>query len=184
LLNQSNFDGEEKMAKMNFDLMWKNFPDHHQWPTMGALYRHIGGDLVDAIAWDGFGENGNTCATRMSRALNYGGVPIDLALLKSLKLSSLTGADKKHYIYRVGELKTYLKSALGVPSMDKTPPIGDIFSGKKGVVAIDVRGWRNASGHIALWNGSQFIEPSHDDYIARDAADTTYAVTGASLWKA
>jgi hypothetical protein len=174
------------MSQPNFDLMWKNFPDHVQWKTMGELYRHIGGDLTGAISWEGFGENGNTCATRMSRALNYGGLPIELKLLKSSKLNWLKGGDNKYYIYRVRELKIYLKAALGAPSLDKKAPFGDVIAGKKGIVAMDVRGWGNASGHVALWDGVEFKEPKHDDYIKQFAgatASSAQAVTGVSLWK-
>jgi Type VI secretion system (T6SS), amidase effector protein 4 len=170
------------MSKPNFDLMWKNFPDHARWPTLQDLYKHIGGQLASNINVPGFGPNGNTCATRLSRALNYGGALIDVKLTKALKVRTLMGADRMHYIFSVRELKKYLESSLGGPSVDKKVPIGDIFATKRGIVAMDVRGWNDATGHVALWDGAQFREPSHDDYI-HSLDGVAQAVTGASLWK-
>ena len=47
--------------------------------------------------------------------------------------------------------------------MDNTSPFDDAFRGKRGIIAFSVN-WSNASGHIALWNGSIYREPVHDNY--------------------
>lgn len=100
----------------------------------------------------------------MSRALNYSKFDISAKLAKQLKIETLTGMDGKLYIYRVTELKKYLANALGVTPITVKKDFAAAFAGKKGIVSIDVKGWGNASGHIALWNGEAFREPSHDDY--------------------
>jgi hypothetical protein len=174
------------MALPNFDLMWTNFPDHTKYPTLRDLHNFIGGTLAKNIDIPGFGANGNTCAVRLSRALNYGSMPISGNITKSLKISTMTGGDGKLYIFRVREMKAYLAAALAVTPVKVTDKFGEAFSGKRGLVSFDVSGWSDASGHVALWDGSDFREP-HDDY--RNLSDnpltpviegTTQAMT---LWE-
>jgi Type VI secretion system (T6SS), amidase effector protein 4 len=151
------------MAKPDFDLMWRNFPDHSKYPNLETLHKFIGGQLANNINVPGFGPNGNTCAVRMSRALNYGALPISAKLIASLGLHTIKGADSKPYLFRVRELKTYLRNAIGVRPTSATKNFDTAFSGTRGIVAFDVTGWSDASGHVALWDGSAFVE-THDDY--------------------
>ncbi len=151
------------MAKPSFELMWSSFPDHIKYPTLRELHNHIGGALAKNIDVPGFGPTGNTCAVRMSRALNYGNLPISPKLVKQLKMSAMTGEDGKLYIFRVRDMKTYLAKALAVHPVKVTKDFGQAFLGKSGIVSFDVVGWSDASGHLALWNGTEFRE-SVDDY--------------------
>lgn len=153
------------MAKPNFELMWKLFPDHAKYPTLRTVHNAIGGTLKANIDVPGFeGSTGNTCAVRMSRALNYSTMPISPKLVKSLGLATMTGADGRNYIYRVQDMRKYLDAALGVNPLIALNDFGHAFGGRKGIMAFDVSGWTNASGHLALWNGKAFKEPKHDDY--------------------
>jgi hypothetical protein len=174
------------MAKPSFSMMWQAFPDHTKYPTLRELHTFIGGGLAKNIDIPGFGANGNTCAVRISRALNYGNLPISAKLVKSLGIGTMTGADGKLYIFRVRELKTYLRSALGVTPIKVSKDFNNAFIGNQGIVAFEVRGWSDASGHVALWNGSVFRE-EHDDYRnLKDDPKTTQveASTNAMmLWK-
>lgn len=156
------------MAKPLLEMMWLAFPDHAKYPTLRDLHTFVGGTLVKNIDEPGFGENGNTCAVRMSRAFNYGNLPVSRKLVKSLHLSTMTGADGMLYLFRVRELKVYLHSALGVTPIKVTKNFDTAFKGQKGIVAFDVSGWTDASGHVALWDGDSFRE-AHDDY--RSLAD-------------
>lgn len=151
------------MAQPNFKMMWQAFPDHTKYPTLRDLHTYIGGKLVNNIDVPGFGVNGNTCAARMSRALNYGNLPISTKLTKSLKIETMTGADGMSYIFRVRDMKTYLASALGVTPVKVSKDFDKAFVGQQGIVSFDVAGWSDASGHVALWDGSAFRE-LHDDY--------------------
>ncbi|MCX7112757.1 MAG: type VI secretion system amidase effector protein Tae4 [Proteobacteria bacterium] len=165
------------MAQPNFKMMWDAFPDHSLYPNLRVLFTFIGGTLINNIDAAGFGENGNTCAVRMSRALNYGNLQISAKLVKTLKIATMTGSDSKLYIFRVNELKTYLINALGVTPITVTKDFGKAFLKKKGIVAFEVKGWTDASGHLALWNGSAFREPEHDDYRnLKDDPKTTKVV--------
>ena len=152
------------MSTPKFQMMWDKFPDHGKYPTLEDLFNFIGGTLVKNINSPGFGPTGNTCAVRMSRALNYALFPISHKAAKDLSIETMTGADGMSYIFRVRNLKTYLQKKLSVKPSRVTKDFDTAFSGKRGIVCFDISGWSDASGHIALWDGSSFREPSHDDY--------------------
>jgi hypothetical protein len=122
----------------------------------------------------------------MSRALNYGNLPVSAKMVKSLGIATMTGADGKLYIFRVRELKIYLRSVLGVTPSKVFKNFDQAFIGKQGIVAFDVSGWSDASGHIALWNGSAFRE-AHDDYRnLKDNPNTAQiepSTTAMTLWE-
>ncbi len=164
------------MARPSFTRMWNNFPDHVKFRTLGDLYRHLGGKATLNINAPGFGENGNACASRMSVALNQSG-----SLIRpSAKYKTIGCADKSRIIFNVIGLKTYLNDTFGPPDDDETFPFDDAFSGQKGIIAFNVEGWSDASGHIALYNGSQYREAS-DDYSRYK--DGTKRTIKANFWK-
>jgi len=144
--------------------MWTSFPDHIQYPTMGALYRHLGGVAEQNIPQRGFGENGNACASRMSVAMNKGGAPINYARAQGARARSIGAADRSRIIYGVADLKRYLIATLGQPPLDGVIPFDSAFRGKSGIIAFGVTGWDNAVGHIALFNGATYREPAYDNY--------------------
>jgi hypothetical protein len=174
------------MAKPSFDMMWAAFPDHDKYPTLRDLFAWLGGGLARNINEPGFGPNGNTCAARMSRALNYGNHPIRGKTAKALALNPLMGIDKKLYLFRVTELRTFLHHTLAVTPKTIKKDFDQAFTRQRGIVAFRIAGWQNASGHIALWDGGSFKEPSHDDY--RDQRDNPATevhegtVTEMTLW--
>lgn len=149
-----------------FRQIWKKFPDHTNYPTMGSLYRALGGGAERAISDDGFGENGNTCASRVSVALNWAGSPIDLTITSRLGIPTLKAADGNHIIFRVSELRRYLLDAYGTPDIDEIPPFDDKYRGTPGIVAFTVQGWSDATGHMALYDGQEYREADHDDVPA------------------
>ncbi|WP_320196352.1 T6SS effector amidase Tae4 family protein [Agrobacterium rosae] len=152
------------MPKPKFADLWKNFPDHQQYKTMFDLYMMLGGAAQKNIHAPGFGANGNACASRMSVALSLAGHRIDAGIAQTARARTL-GTDKGYrIIYGVADLRSYLLIAFGQPQTDNVSPYNDAFVGKKGIVAFNVRGWTGAVGHIALWNGSAFREPTSDDY--------------------
>lgn len=162
------------MAKPSFDSLWANFPDHTKYPTLKDLFTMIGAQLARNIEEPGFGPNGNTCAVRISRALNYANHPIRYKTTKALDLNPLLGADKKLYLFRVSEMRTYLKHTLGVTPKTVKKDFGTAFADTRGIVAYRITGWSDATGHIAFWNGKEFREP-HDDYRALKDDPTTKA---------
>ena len=149
-------------ATVKFNVLWNNYP----LGTSNEVKKLIGGK-VDAGWYD------NTCAVRMSRSLNYSGHPIPHNHILKLSedadvLDTISGADKKWYAYRVKQLKMYIAEIFGSPSsvVFASPQANgvskDSFWGKKGIVAFDVTGWTDATGHLDLWDGSA---PRYSEYF-------------------
>ncbi len=151
------------MIKPNFPRLWLAFPDHTKYRSMKDLYTALGGAAEKNINLPGFGPNGNTCASRMSVAFNEAGAPINMAIAKSIGAQTLGTADGSRIIFRVADFRKYLFKLQGKPSIDNASPYDDAFRGRKGIVAFSVN-WQGATGHIALWNGATYREPSYDNY--------------------
>lgn len=151
------------MAKPVLAKIWAAFPDHNAYPTLRDLYTHLGGAAARNIETPGFGPTGNTCASRLSMAFNGGGAPITAADARAAGAQTLGGADGSRIIYRVTEFRNYLVRLLGKPLIDNASPYDSAFAGKRGIVAFTVS-WADASGHIALWDGARYREPTHDNY--------------------
>lgn len=151
--------------KSNFQRLWIAFPDHIRFPTLADLYSWLGGAAAKNIDAPGFGANGNTCASRLSVAFNRGGAPITAAAAAAAGARTVGTADGSRIIYQVAGFRNYLVRTLGRPTIDQTSPYDDAFRGRKGTVAFSVN-WAGASGHIALWDGTTYREPTHDNYSA------------------
>jgi len=120
----------------------------------------------------------NTCAIRLSRALNYSGSPLPAHFTG---MEVISGADKKHYAFRMQELKTWIASRFGPPTIDKPKPQTatidrSSFAKHKGIIAFDIH-FADASGHIDLWDGATFTHEhaAGKDYFA--------LATRVSLWE-
>lgn len=90
----------------------------------------------------------NACAIRMSYSLNNSGFLIQKGIWKTV-----SGGDKKQYIYRVSDLLKYLTSTFGKPDKTVKSPKPSDFAGVKGILVFGVQ-WSDATGHATLWNGS------------------------------
>ncbi len=171
------------MIKPNFQMLWQHFPDHIQYSSLKDLYTALGGAVEKNIHARGFGPEGNTCASRMSVAFNKAGAPIDIGMAKTCGAETLGTADGSRIIFRVSDLRKYLVAALGQPSNDKISPYDDAFRGRKGIIAFSVN-WQGATGHIALWNGLAYREPSHDDYSTYiNASDPNVKTSLGEFWE-
>jgi hypothetical protein len=143
------------VADLNdFARLWNEYPTG----TSDEVKRHIGGAVnADWIT--------NTCAIRVSRCLNYGGMPVPSNVPG---LSTIKGGDGKSYAFRVRELKAWLEDVLGPPPITHTyagtggPPPPEI-EGKKGIICFDVTGWSDATGHFDLWNGGRCANHGYFD---------------------
>mgnify|MGYP000194525112 CR=1 FL=1 len=93
----------------------------------------------------------NSCAVRISKALNYSGHPISY-IPPNLTVS---GDDGLWYIYRVTEMIKYLTNKFGPPDIIiKNKPYQSALRGKKGIIVFEVDAWDDASGHATLWDGN------------------------------
>lgn len=128
-------------TREGFDALWNNYPGSI---SAGAVYTMIGGKVFDNYESNPSGF-ANSCALRMSRALNYSGHEIAYS-----KGKTGSGDDKKWYYYRVNDVEQYIMSVFGGPDM--TDATKKSVWMKRGIVLFRNCGWSDASGHIDLWN--------------------------------
>ena len=157
----------------SFAMLISNYP-HEGGPEVPKTL--IGGEVNVAMVTD-------TCAVRMSRALNYSGFPIPAR--GHSKMYVLQGADKMWYALRVAELKAWLQTQLGPPQVaprrGKKIDMAD-YTGTKGILALKIHYAARpgettaAAGHIDLWDGNQFAgefsqqgQEEEDFNVAQDA---------------
>ena len=119
----------------------------------------------------------NTCAFKLSYALNYGGMPLKNYMSRQQITSrpiafqnALILGDKanNNYFMRVKEIRQFLqlKNVWGNADKPYNPKTMttkqeniDFYNNelsrfnKNGVVAMIISGWSNAGGHITLWSG-------------------------------
>jgi hypothetical protein len=119
----------------SFQALWDAYPKGES----GAVKELIGGNV-------NLGWVTNTCAIRVSRALNYGGDPIRDT---GAGVNTIRGGDGKRYIYRVAELRSYLTHKYGPPEIIRSPG-----AGKRGIIIFEVSIWSDATGHADLWDGN------------------------------
>lgn len=130
---------------------WAEYPDYINFPDSARVKADLGGEV--AAEWTGL----NTCAMRMSRGLNYSGVPLPAS---RAGLLTVTGADKKWYALRVKDVRKWLPGQFGAADVDVRKKEGEAFdkatlSTVKGIIAFDVH-FKDATGHLDAWDGRQF----------------------------
>ncbi len=113
----------------------------------------------------------NTCAIRISRALNYSGHAIP-----ALKGETVSGADGHQYIFRVTTMKRYLTKTFGNPDFSGEPVDAPrALTLAKGIIAVDVSGWSDATGHVTLWSG---VSCADNCYFAKANAYKLWKMPG------
>jgi hypothetical protein len=154
------------------------------YPTTGSpkqMYNIVGGDVAKAYN-DGEAKDptnnpyANTCALRMSVALNKSGNDLDIKINnnKGESMYTLTGGDKKEYALRKNDIKDYMKAKYGKADLITKSTDKDFdeqiskIQGQKGVIVFDVSGWGNATGHITIYDGNGNC--GHDCYF-KDAIE-------------
>jgi len=145
-------------------LKWADMFKHYPSEDIDTedLYDEIGGGLPenynkDPNNWE------NSCVIRMSRGLNYSGV-----LLPSKtpsKGGAITGKDGYNYWVRVRDMKKFLENEFGTPNVEADGGESAVneFKHRKGIIAFDVVGWSNSTGHVTLWDGTDLsYAPGHN----------------------
>ncbi|MDB5248927.1 MAG: hypothetical protein JWQ40_3321 [Segetibacter sp.] len=130
----------------------------------------------------------NTCAMRVSMALN---ACAGHEIPRREGLLTVRGVDRKRYAVRVKELKNYLKLRYSLPFRTLTATTQGVIDnvsikGLKGIIAFDVTGWGDASGHFTLWNGEELLySGGHDYFNLYDKFDNgkVIKVSKCSFWK-
>ncbi len=129
------------VLREGFDGLWNNYPGTY---SAAGVYELIGGK-VNQNYLNNPNDFANSCALRMSRALNYSGHEISYQ-----KGKTGSGDDKKWYYYRVADIIEYVTSIYGSPDLTNANR-NDVWM-KRGIILFQNCGWTNASGHIDLWN--------------------------------
>jgi RHS repeat-associated protein len=148
------------------------------YPTTGTpkeMYNSVGGQVAKVYNDNASkGDNNpyaNTCALRMSTALNKSGNDIDTDVKnsKGQKMYTLEGSDGKDYALRKSDIKDYMKGEYGKADISTKSTDKDFDSkvseikGQKGVVVFDVTGWGDATGHVTIYDGKGSC--GHDCYF-------------------
>jgi hypothetical protein len=84
-----------------------NFPSHSDplYNTPAKLYASIGGDVLAKV---GPNSNANTCAARVSKALNYSGITIPY-----IPNQTFQGSDGKYYFLGAANLNRWMRKTFG-----------------------------------------------------------------------
>lgn len=142
--------------------MWDNYPN----PQASGLMRESS-KIVKAEIGGQVGAEWikNTCAIRLSHALNYAGAPIPK---DAPGLNVVKGGDGKWYAYRVNEMRHYLESTYGPPTFNLESKAYDgmfnsdddemkkTLAGHRGIIMFDVPSFgKTATGHLDVWDGAQ-----------------------------
>jgi len=147
-----------RTGRPSFLLAWTHFKKVYGKGNIASVGDLIGGKVkqnIDLGIKDPILGFTNACAIRMSYALNNSGVLIERGVWKTV-----SGGNKKWYIYRVRDLLKYLKNSFGKPDKIVKKPKANDFKGMKGILVFTVN-WRDATGHVTLWNGNTFSDTCH-----------------------
>ena len=158
------------MALPSFGVLSTLYPNYWLYPSPAAVQKLVGGEARDR-------DITNTCAIRMSHAMNGAGVPIPRTWGK---VTNRRGANKLYYIIRVSDLRSWMESRFGAPTLDLRRKEGQAFDRKEiegfqGVIAFEI-GFADATGHFDLWYGDRF---SHESSAGKDYFSLASRV---SLW--
>ncbi|PTQ92463.1 RHS repeat-associated protein [Mucilaginibacter yixingensis] len=169
--DDSNTDSSVDAANQGrplFSDLVKNYPTTS---NVADVYALVGGDLLRSYNQDPV-SYGNTCAMRLSYALNKSGATIPYIRGKTFK-----GSNNLNYFIRVKDMASYMDATYGQPNINGMRP-GD-FSGKTGIIQFNVSGWSDATGHFTLWNGSS---PLYGNYFNIGQQEPGVTLTGVHLW--
>jgi hypothetical protein len=166
--------------------MKKHYPDKNV-PTPELYDQKIGGNFKKIYLSKAYA---NTCAVRMSYALNRSGLKLGIAPSNN---GNRVGGDGFNYWLRVQDVKGELmkrfkgtdeelvlklapKSVIGdQEALDAAYGerweaaqdfIDNKLAGRNGIVVFETRGYLNATGHFTLWDGDAkriAYAPGHDD---------------------
>ncbi len=134
-----------------------NFPDGKRDGAAVAVL--IGGSVQEHFEDEKFKAYKDTCAIRVSRALNVGGDPIPKGggklanpYMADKKIRTDKGGDGKFYIYSVYDLRAYLSGRYGQPKKYKRSITQEELAKEnvKGIIVF-------AFWHADIWNGTSCV---------------------------
>jgi hypothetical protein len=126
-----------------------NYPTSSTSPGQTSIWNLIGGKVAQN------GNNGffrNSCAVRMSYALNRSGSKIPYIPGKTV-----SGANGDWYLFRVADLQNYLNNILGPPQQFSPQNWQSGIGNQTGIVEF-LNNFSDATGHFDLYNGDTTID--------------------------
>lgn len=160
------------MDRPSFSSAWGAFTAV-QLPVI-AVGKKIGGNVQKNIELP-VGGFENACPIRMSYVLNTTGFPIR----RSSHFATVSGANGQQYMFRVGDMMTYLEREFGKPDKTVRSPKPSDFANMKGIIVVKGRGWGNATGHVTLWDGRKCADSCH---LMHDPDNGPFIPETASIW--
>jgi hypothetical protein len=117
----------------------------------------------------------NACPIRMSYVLNHKGFPVT----RIGSYAMVSGADNRLYLYRINDMLDYLERTLGKPDKTFKSPQQSDFAGMKGIILIKGHGWKDAKGHVTLWDGTKCSDQCH---LLNDPDNGSFVPETGSIW--
>jgi hypothetical protein len=150
------------LGLLEYSVLAGNYPTPDTYPTdvgnSGSIWKYIGGYVQINAEGGSWGALPNSCAVRMSHALNASGI---IVAHDGNKTVSGKKPPKWWYYYRVADIKGFISGKFG---QAKTFTKEEFKKNcKKGIVVLNIP-WADATGHADLWDGSNMID-GHNDYI-------------------
>lgn len=170
-----------------FSALWASYPEG----AMEDVYKLVGGDVYAHYLQHKDDVNSgynNSCALRISRSFNSSGFEVPKGTQPEGKMYRLKGEDGKAYFMRKEDVAKFIRSRWGKPEITVTTAdkavagehnvqdfetqiwsvkIGLLENSKqkilqkRGLLIFDVRGWRDASGHVTLWDGEKCVDDTN-----------------------
>jgi len=137
------------MSKIpSVDEMVKQYPSRENRDEVAQL---IGGTVGENILDPNYQAYKNTCAIRVSYALNYAGDPIPagggIRAAGGVRIRTDKGGDAKWYIYSTYDLRQYLTRRYNHPKRFKGDASADDLKDIQGIIEF-------AYYHVDVWDGS------------------------------
>ncbi|WP_208456230.1 T6SS effector amidase Tae4 family protein [Burkholderia latens] len=88
-------------------------------------------------------------------------------------------ADGNACLFRVNDMMAYVERVFGRPDKIVKSPRPDDFAGMKGIIVVKGSGWRNARGHVTLWDGARCSDTCH---LMADPENGRFIPDAGSLW--
>jgi len=143
--------------------------------TVRLSVADVGKKIGGKVEWNVVhGYFTNACPIRMSYVLNSTGFPI-----VKVGDQTVSGGDHHQYFFRVNDLMGYLANHFGAADKTVKAPTLTDFAGMKGILVIKGHGWKDAKGHVTLWDGTMCSDTCHLMY---DPENGPFVPETASLW--
>jgi type VI secretion system (T6SS) effector Tae4 (amidase) len=154
------------MHPPSVDSLVLNYPSG----TPESVTATIGGTVKSNFENPSYTSYKNTCAIRVSRALNFAGQAIPRAgggisnpFMADHKIRTDRGADQRWYIYSTYDIRAYFLGKYGPPKRFAGTAAKDDLANVKGIVAfgfyhVDVWDGKKCAGHDGGFNNSEVHE--------------------------